>query len=48
MRYSAVVTKEGKNVLADFPTCPGCQTFAPPARVIRAMREHLVGAGLVR
>jgi transcriptional regulator with XRE-family HTH domain/predicted RNase H-like HicB family nuclease len=29
MRYPAVVTKEGKNLLADFPTCPGCQTFAP-------------------
>ena len=29
MRYPAVVTKEGKNVLADFPTCPGCHTFAP-------------------
>jgi transcriptional regulator with XRE-family HTH domain/predicted RNase H-like HicB family nuclease len=34
MRYPAVVTKEGKNVLADFPTCPGCQTFAPPGRAI--------------
>src|SRR5207253_4034037 len=34
MRYPAVVTKEGKNVLADFPTCPGCQTFAPPGRDI--------------
>jgi transcriptional regulator with XRE-family HTH domain/predicted RNase H-like HicB family nuclease len=34
MRYPAVVTKEGKNLLADFPTCPGCQTFAPPGRDI--------------
>ena len=34
MRYPAVVTKEGKNVLADFPTCPGCQTFAPPGHKI--------------
>jgi transcriptional regulator with XRE-family HTH domain/predicted RNase H-like HicB family nuclease len=34
MRYPAVVTKEGKNVLADFPTCPGCHTFAPPGRDI--------------
>src|SRR5438067_10007651 len=34
MRYPAVVTKEGKNVLAEFPTCPGCQTFAPPGRDI--------------
>jgi transcriptional regulator with XRE-family HTH domain/predicted RNase H-like HicB family nuclease len=34
MRYPAVVTKEGKNLLADFPTCPGCHTFAPPGRDI--------------
>ena len=34
MRYPAVVTKEGKNVLAEFPTCPGCQTFAPRGRDI--------------
>ena len=34
MRYPAVVTKEGKNLLADFPTCPGCHTFAPPGHAI--------------
>lgn len=34
MRYPAIVTKEGKNVLAEFPTCPGCQTFAPPGHDI--------------
>src|SRR5436309_2470315 len=34
MRYPAVVTKEGKNLLAVFPTCRGCQTFAPPGRDI--------------
>jgi len=34
MRYPAVVTKEGKNLLADFPTCPGCHTFAPPGHNI--------------
>ena len=34
MRYPAVVTKEGKNVLADFPSCPGCHTFAPPGHDI--------------
>ena len=34
MRYPAVVTKEGKSLLADFPTCPGCQTFAPSGRDI--------------
>jgi transcriptional regulator with XRE-family HTH domain/predicted RNase H-like HicB family nuclease len=42
MRYPAVVTKEGKNVLAEFPTCPGCQTFAPPGRDIeREAKEAL-------
>jgi predicted RNase H-like HicB family nuclease len=34
MRYPAVVTKEGKNLLAVFPTCPGCHTFAPQGRDI--------------
>ena len=34
MRYPAVVTKEGKNLVADFPTCPGCHTFAPPGHDI--------------
>jgi transcriptional regulator with XRE-family HTH domain/predicted RNase H-like HicB family nuclease len=34
MRYPAIVTKEGKNLLADFPTCPGCHTFAPPGHDI--------------
>ena len=44
MRYPAVVTREGKNVLADFPTCPGCQTFAPPGRDIeREAKEALEG-----
>jgi len=42
MRYPAVVTKEGKNLIADFPTCPGCQTFAPPGRDIeREAKEAL-------
>src|SRR5437899_10660077 len=34
MREPAVMPKEGKNVTADFPTLPGCQTFAPPGRDI--------------
>src|SRR5229473_3295126 len=34
MRYPAVVTREGKNLLAAFPTCPGCHTFAPPGHAI--------------
>ncbi len=44
MRYPAVVTKEGKNVLAEFPTCPGCQTFAPVRRDIEhEAKEALEG-----
>jgi transcriptional regulator with XRE-family HTH domain/predicted RNase H-like HicB family nuclease len=34
MRYPAIVTKDGKSLLAEFPTCPGCQTFAPRGRDI--------------
>jgi len=44
MRYPAIITKEGKSVLAEFPTCPGCQTFAPPGRDIeREATEALHG-----
>ncbi|MFL5312229.1 MAG: type II toxin-antitoxin system HicB family antitoxin [Myxococcales bacterium] len=34
MRYPAIVIREGKNLLAEFPTCQGCQTFAPPGLAI--------------
>ena len=34
MRYTAVVTKAGKQTLAEFPGCPGCQTFADPGEGI--------------
>ena len=34
MQYSALVTKEGKQTLAEFPGCPGCQTFADPGEDI--------------
>ena len=34
MHYTAVVTKEGKQTLAEFPGCPGCQTFADPGEDI--------------
>lgn len=30
MEYSAVLSKEGQDTLAEFPDCPGCQTFAGP------------------
>lgn len=28
MEYRAKVTQEGRRTLAEFPDCPGCQTFA--------------------
>jgi predicted RNase H-like HicB family nuclease len=28
MHDTAIVTKEGRQTLAEFPGCPGCQTFA--------------------
>ena len=28
MHYDAMITREGKNYLIEFPDCPGCQTFA--------------------
>ena len=28
MHYDAFLWTEGKRVLAEFPDCPGCQTFA--------------------
>jgi DNA-binding XRE family transcriptional regulator/predicted RNase H-like HicB family nuclease len=34
MRYPAVITKEGKFTLAQFPSCPGCQTQADPGEDI--------------
>lgn len=36
MQYPAVITREGKNTLAQFPDCPGCQTFAGPGQDIAA------------
>ena len=28
MEYTAYISREGKHWLAEFPDCPGCQTFA--------------------
>ena len=35
MKYPVLITREGRNVLAEFPDCPGCQTFARPGQDIR-------------
>lgn len=40
MKYSALLTKEGKQTLAEFPQCPGCQTFADPGEDIAARAQE--------
>ncbi len=39
MEYQAKVTKEGRHWLAEFPDCPGCQTFADSLEALRAEAE---------
>jgi len=44
MYYTAIITKEGKQTLADFPGCPGCQTFSDPGEEIgERAAEALMG-----
>ena len=44
MYYTAIITKEGRQTLADFPGCPGCQTFADPGEEIgERAAEALMG-----
>jgi DNA-binding XRE family transcriptional regulator/predicted RNase H-like HicB family nuclease len=44
MKYPAVITREGRATLAEFPDCPGCQTFAEPGESIEAQAgDALVG-----
>src|SRR5688572_16605100 len=44
MHYVAYVSREGKHVLAEFPDCPGCQTFADNGDdLASAAREALEG-----
>lgn len=44
MRYPAIITREGRNTLAAFPSCPGCQTFAGPREpIVRLAAEALEG-----
>jgi transcriptional regulator with XRE-family HTH domain/predicted RNase H-like HicB family nuclease len=40
MQYTALITKAGKQTLAEFPGCPGCQTFADPGEDILARAEE--------
>jgi len=44
MKYAAYISREGKHVLAEFPDCPGCQTFAESGdQLAAAAREALEG-----
>jgi len=52
MHYDAIIRREGKYVLAEFPDCPGCQTFAGSADELASaaqdalegwLEAHLVG-----
>lgn len=44
MRYPAIVSKDGRHILAEFPNCPGCQTFATAGEDIDVMAaEALAG-----
>jgi predicted RNase H-like HicB family nuclease/DNA-binding XRE family transcriptional regulator len=44
MEYRAKITREGKYTLAEFPDCPGCQTFSEPKENIEDVaREALEG-----
>jgi predicted RNase H-like HicB family nuclease/DNA-binding XRE family transcriptional regulator len=44
MQYDAFIHREGKHWLAEFPDCPGCQTFAEsPSALGAAAHEALEG-----
>jgi len=40
MQYVALVTKEGRRQLAEFPDCPGCQTFAESGEDIKSVAQE--------
>jgi DNA-binding XRE family transcriptional regulator/predicted RNase H-like HicB family nuclease len=46
MQYTALLTKEGRNTLVDFPGCPGCQTFAEPGEDAGARAEEALAGWL--
>lgn len=39
MEYVAKIAKEGRYTLAEFPDCPGCQTFAEPGEDIAILAQ---------
>ncbi len=44
MEYDAIIRREGRHLRAEFPDCPGCQTFADSEAQVRVeAREALAG-----
>jgi DNA-binding XRE family transcriptional regulator/predicted RNase H-like HicB family nuclease len=43
MHYVAYISKEGRHTLAEFPDCPGCQTFSDGEDLAEVAREALEG-----
>jgi DNA-binding XRE family transcriptional regulator/predicted RNase H-like HicB family nuclease len=43
MHYVAYISKEGRHTLAEFPDCPGCQTFSDGEDLAALAREALEG-----
>lgn len=43
MHYVVYISKEGRHTLADFPDCPGCQTFSDGEDLAAVAREALEG-----
>ena len=46
MRYPAIVSNDGRHILAVFPDCPGCQTFAAAGEDIDVMAAEAVAGWL--
>jgi putative transcriptional regulator len=43
MHYVAYISREGRHTLAEFPDCPGCQTFSDGEDLAEVAREALEG-----
>ena len=43
MHYDAFIHREGSRVLAEFPDCQGCQTFASDEEIAATARDALEG-----
>jgi len=43
VQYDAFIHREGSRILAEFPDCPGCQTFATGDEIASTAQEALEG-----